>query len=163
MTEIQKLYCSYSGFHDVLNTKPQNTKNTEKENTYSEFEDILNAEIQKLKDTDEYCVYSDFDLEKHKQTFINYLEVIMFPDGHIEYAVPSHQEKLINIAMKKFNTDRKGIEEMCEEPRWFEFQEWLCEITECISIWGKPTSHIIGTPNTAQKNMLDILIQNNLL
>lgn len=41
---------------------------------------------------DKYDVYSKFDLEKHKQRFENYFEVIIEEDGMIHYAVPSHQE-----------------------------------------------------------------------
>ena len=33
-----------------------------------------------------YDLYSKFDIEQHKKHYINYLEVILFPDGHIEYA-----------------------------------------------------------------------------
>ena len=44
-----------------------------------------------------YDLHSPFDLQKHMETYINYLEVVIFPDGHIEYAVPSHQEKLIRV------------------------------------------------------------------
>lgn len=42
---------------------------------------------------EKYSVYSSFDLQKHKQTYTNYLEVIITPDGTVEYAVPSHSEK----------------------------------------------------------------------
>lgn len=42
-----------------------------------------------------YGVHSDFDIQKHKETFIDYLEVIIDVNGRIMYAVPSHQEKLI--------------------------------------------------------------------
>ena len=38
-----------------------------------------------------------FDYKTHRENFTNYLEVIIFKDGHIEYAVPSHQMKLIEI------------------------------------------------------------------
>ena len=42
-----------------------------------------------------YDIYCAFDLEKHKQTYVQYLEVVILEDGTVEYAVPSHQEKLI--------------------------------------------------------------------
>ena len=44
-----------------------------------------------------YDIYCAFDLEKHKQTYVQYLEVVILEDGTVEYAVPSHQEKLIEI------------------------------------------------------------------
>lgn len=44
-----------------------------------------------------YDIYCAFDLEKHKQTYVQYLEVVILEDGTVEYAVPSHQEKLIAL------------------------------------------------------------------
>lgn len=48
-------------------------------------------------DTMAYDIYCAFDLEKHKQTYVQYLEVVILEDGTVEYAVPSHQEKLIAL------------------------------------------------------------------
>ena len=47
--------------------------------------------------SEEYTLYCPFDIEKHKKTFINYLEVVILEDGTIEYAVPSHQEKQFSL------------------------------------------------------------------
>lgn len=30
-----------------------------------------------------YSVYSEFDLQKHKRTYINYLEVLILEDGTV--------------------------------------------------------------------------------
>ena len=56
-----------------------------------------------------YDVYSDFDIHKHKQTFRDYLEVIIDADGHIMYAVPSHQEKLIAMVMEHQGWTRQQL------------------------------------------------------
>lgn len=40
-------------------------------------------------DTMAYDIYCAFDLEKHKQTYVQYLEVVILEDGTVEYAVPS--------------------------------------------------------------------------
>lgn len=53
-----------------------------------------------------YSIYCKFDLQKHKSHFINYLEVIVKPDGEVVYAVPSHQEKLIELACLKLRVNR---------------------------------------------------------
>lgn len=58
----------------------------------------------------EYSVYSDLDMEQHKKTFINYLEVVIDENGKIMYAVPSHQEKLIKLACQKTESYERGIE-----------------------------------------------------
>ena len=47
-------------------------------------------------------LHSPFDIKVHKQTFINYLEVVISPEGIVEYAVPSHVEKLLQIFMSKY-------------------------------------------------------------
>ena len=81
-------------------------------------------------------LHSPFSIERHKKTFTAYLEAVMYEDGTVEYAVPSHQNKLIEICMKKLNlTDRKQLSDMCP-PEWYaDFTEWLCKISGCISIW----------------------------
>ena len=38
-----------------------------------------------------------FDYKTHKENFFYYLEVVILEDGKIVYAVPSHQEKLIEL------------------------------------------------------------------
>lgn len=82
-----------------------------------------------------YDVYSKFDFIKHKQKYIHYLEVIILPNGQIEYAVPSHQEKLIYIACEQLNITRQKLGEMCPEEYYCDFLTWLCKITNCISVW----------------------------
>jgi len=82
-----------------------------------------------------YDLYSDFDIKQHKEHYIHYLEVILFPDGHIEYAVPSHQEKLINIAREKLQVSRQELFDMCPNEYAFDVITWLCNITGCVSIW----------------------------
>ena len=43
---------------------------------------------------EEKVLHSSFNVKTHKETFINYLEAIINPNGIIEYAVPSHMEKV---------------------------------------------------------------------
>lgn len=82
-----------------------------------------------------YDLYSEFDIEQHAKHYPHYLEVVMFPDGKVEYAVPSHQEKLISIACEKLNVGRQELFDMCPPEYYFDVIEWLCDITGCISIW----------------------------
>ena len=46
-------------------------------------------------------LHSPFDVKVHKATFVNYLEVVILEDGTVEYAVPSHQEKMIRLGCEK--------------------------------------------------------------
>lgn len=82
-----------------------------------------------------YDLSSTFDIEKHRDIYTHYLEAIIFPDGHIEYAIPSHQEKLISICCEKLRVSRQTLYDMCPEEYYYDFVTWLCNISGCISIW----------------------------
>lgn len=82
-----------------------------------------------------YDLYSNFDMNKHKETFFHYLEVIVFPDGHVEYAVPSHQEKLIAVCREQLRVSRDELFDMCPEEYYCDVIVWLCNISGCVSVW----------------------------
>ena len=96
-----------------------------------------------IKTLEEYSVYSPFDIKKHKETYINYLEVLILEDGTIEYAVPSHQEKALEIACKKLNKTKKEIEDMCPREYYCDYLTWLLGITGSISVWGTSDEYFI--------------------
>lgn len=75
-----------------------------------------------------------FNIELHKQTFINYLEVVVRKDGTVEYAVPSHQEKLIAIA-NEMGYNREWLDKNCPREYYFNFMQWMCNLTGCVSLW----------------------------
>lgn len=93
-----------------------------------------------------YGLHSEFDIEKHKATFVDYLEVVIDADGRIMYAVPSHQEKLIALACAKLHVTRDQLKSMCPNKYYFDFMRWLCLLTGAMSVWddrceyGNPTS-----------------------
>ena len=92
-----------------------------------------------------------FDIKTHANVFINYLEVIIQPDGTIEYAVPSHQEKLKQVCIKKH-----GLEEFLKElespEAYRDYIKWLCNYSGCVSVWNefciKPDNIIISQLNS---------------
>lgn len=93
-------------------------------------------------------LHSPFDIETHKNVFVNYLEVIIDQEGVVHYAVPSHQEWLINKAIVVLGLSSR--EELCDEcPDEYALSpmEWLTEVTGCVSIWD---DHFIGNPTTKQ-------------
>jgi hypothetical protein len=66
-------------------------------------------------------------VEQHKH--INYCEAIIFPNGDIEYANPSHTEKLISITNEpKEELDRKI-------PIDAGPVAWLVDYTGCVVLW----------------------------
>lgn len=57
--------------------------------------------LNNMKNIDDYTVlHSKFDIETHKCTFIDYLEVVITSDGVIHYAIPSHEQFCINLALE---------------------------------------------------------------
>lgn len=107
----------------------------------------------------EYSVYSNFDVEMHKKTFINYLEVVLLEDGTIEYAVPSHQEKLINLACKKQQISREDLYDKCPREYYADFMTWLSMESGAIPVWEKFYS---GELNEKQRTSLEMLKQSGL-
>lgn len=95
------------------------------------------------KSQEEYNVYSKFDIQSHKETYINYLEVLILEDGRVEYAVPSHQEKALEVACKKLNKTKQEIEDMCPKEYYCDYLTWLLGITGSISVWGNCAKHFI--------------------
>lgn len=104
-----------------------------------------------------------FNIEVHKLTFINYLEVVIAPDGVIEYAVPSHVEKLLSIYMEQKNiTDREEAVSLLEEPSLrLGYIECLSKETGYISVWDH--GYVTGCkPTQKQLNALKTLKLNGL-
>ena len=109
--------------------------------------------------TQQEILHRPFDIETHKKTFIDYLEVIIRADGTIEYAVPSHVYKLMSIfagddydvstISNMFLNDASGLTPI----------EWLCKKTGCISVW---TNGFEGTANEKQIEVLKQLAAENL-
>lgn len=96
----------------------------------------------------EYGIYSDFSIERHKQTFIHYLEIIIDKNGKVMYAVPSHQEKMIKLACKKLNITRDKLNEMCPEEYYCDFMVWLSMVSGTCAVWE---NQVIGDKFTAEQ------------
>ena len=111
-----------------------------------------------------YDLHSDFDIQQHKAHYVNYLEVVIFPDGHIEYAVPSHQEKLIQVCQDKLGVTRYEFENMCPLEYRLDYLTWLCTISGCVSVWDRyivTSDHIPLTQE--QRDTIELLKQEQLL
>ena len=100
-----------------------------------------------------------FDTKTHKKHFTNYLEVVLLEDGTVVYATPSHQEKLISIALEKLNTTRESLNKLCPIEYYLDFMVWLVKITNCVAVYG---NGFIGKPNKLQLNALNELQKEGL-
>lgn len=105
--------------------------------------------------TNEYGLYSAFDIEKHNQTFIDYFEAVLMADGTVQYAVPSHQEKLIEIGKEKYGKSRDDFIAMCPREMYYDYMEWLCEVTGCVAMLSR---FVVGKPNSFQLDKIHELI-----
>lgn len=82
----------------------------------------------------EYSIYCDFDIEQHKKKYVNYLEVLIEEDERIVYAVPSHQEKAIELACQKFRVNRQELMAMCPKEYYFDFLNWLLMVSGAVAV-----------------------------
>lgn len=104
-----------------------------------------------------------FDIKLHKLTFFNYLEVVISPEGVVEYAVPSHVEKLLHIYMLQNSiTDREEAISLLEEESFrIGYVECLSKQTGYISVWN--ANYVTGCkPTQKQLNTLKALKLNGL-
>lgn len=97
-----------------------------------------------------------FDPATHKETFVNYFEAAIRPDGRIEYAVPSHQMKLEAICREM------GIdpEKDCPQDMWLDYMTWLLDQTGCVCAW---TDMLKGEPNARQRQAVRMLCAEGLM
>ena len=81
-----------------------------------------------------YDLYCDFDLDKHIKKYPCYTEVIIHYNGKVEYAVPSHQEKLIRLGMQKYNCCREEFIAKCPRDMYCDYLQWLMNETKFICV-----------------------------
>ena len=81
-------------------------------------------------------LHSDFDIGVHKKYFVNYLEIVILEDGKVEYAVPSHQEKLLSLAMRKLRKTREEVVAMCPPEYYYDYDVWLSMMSGAIPVWN---------------------------
>jgi hypothetical protein len=97
----------------------------------------------------DYNLHSPFDLEKHKQTYTNYLEVVITEDGTIMYAVPSHTEKVTALACARLHLSRKELSDMCPPQYYFDYITYLCMAANAVAVWN---DHCVA-PNPTSKQI----------
>lgn len=101
--------------------------------------------------------YSEFDINEHNKKYKYYCEVVILSNGKIEYAVPSHQEKCMQVAIKETGKSRALIESECPLEMYADYLTYLENISGCVCVWY---DFYIGKPNRFQKVALRRLIEN---
>jgi hypothetical protein len=100
---------------------------------------------------EEYSLYSEFDASLHRERYPHYLEVLIDRDGKVLYAVPSHQEKAIELACREKGWTRERLKKECPPEYYFDFLDWLLALSGSVSVW---TYAYKGEPNKNQKKTL---------
>ena len=78
-------------------------------------------------------LYEPFDIKKHVANFICYCEVVIWPDGKIEYAVPSHQQKLIDCYAQIEGISHEEAYQQCKDD--WSLYDSLMKKTGICQIW----------------------------
>jgi hypothetical protein len=100
-----------------------------------------------------------FDIETHKKTFTNYLEVIVLEDGTIVYAVPSHQMKLMELACERLRITKEELADRCPPEMYGDYNAWLCKISRSVALYNVGMT---GVANQKQKEVIQELKDNGL-
>jgi hypothetical protein len=97
---------------------------------------------------------------------VSYLEVVISPEGTVEYAVPSHSDKLVEIFTKQKGFDdilkaKKYIIETTINNGMLSTIDYLTGVTGYISVWFN--RYVAGDPPTkAQLDKLKELFKNGV-
>lgn len=102
-------------------------------------------------------LHSPFDFKTHNETFFYYCEVVILPDGTIEYATPSHIEKLFEVYAKKHNLSVEDAKQKFIAD--FDFFDNLMRDTGLMLVWYEYEKHLV-IPTEEQRKSLQLLIDN---
>lgn len=102
-------------------------------------------------DEQQRVLHSPFDVETHKKTFKNYLEVMIDEDGVVHYAVPSHHLYALNEVLKLgYSMEDIPVHYITRE---------LCLMSRNVAVWN---DCIVGVLNEKQRQTLQMLADEGL-
>lgn len=101
---------------------------------------------------------SPFEVEAHKETFVDYLEVMVDVLGGVHYAVPSHQRFMEHAIIRHWGLESiEDVWAQCGD--LFDYFDWLLEQTGCVAVWN---DRVCGKLNEAQHRTLMMLEREGL-
>lgn len=113
-----------------------------------------------------YGLRSEFNIDDHNKTFFNYFEAVIDREGKVYYAVPSHQEKVIEMVCDELFITRDELSDMCPKEYYFDFLRWMLSLTGLVAVWTDffmDAGGINGVRiNDKQKEMLKELKDNGI-
>lgn len=108
-------------------------------------------------------------ISRHKSKYINYCEAIITEDGTIQYAIPSHQNKLIElygVPMSQgqvLDYDGKEFTDLKNKvPVQANFTYWLADYLNAVIIWYDYTVFPLNYTKD-QISVVKSLIENDVL
>lgn len=125
---------------------------------YGKIDDIPFASAYMSASKDEF--YVDFKAWEEANKILEDAQkaIDTYTDSYYDLfsdAVPSHQEKLIEIGKGKYGKSRDDFVAMCPAEMYCDYMEWLCEVTGCVAMWNR---FVVGKPNRFQMNKINELI-----
>ena len=113
---------------------------TEKEQL-AEIKSYRKANLSPLRLSTKY-LYEPFSPRVHSQVFVNYCEVVIWPDGKVEYAIPSHSEKLYLEYCKKHNIDRDDLWEHFQGENAIDAPDIMMRDMGFVFVWYDHIEHL---------------------
>lgn len=95
----------------------------------------------------------------HNTEYTGYCEALLFEDGEIKDAVPSHMEALINAVCEHDGITRDKLDSMI--PASASVVHWIVEHSNIIAIWYN--NAIVHTITNAQMDSLRLLQENGCI
>ena len=108
-----------------------------------------------MKDPNE-VLHGQFDPDVHAETFTDYLEIIIKPDGTIVYAVPSHVMALARIRAGH-DVPLDGLfRELESIPSTESPLDYLVERTGCTSLWTRNAVYPHSVTDAQRTAIIDL-------
>lgn len=83
-----------------------------------------------------YTIHSEFNIDLHAEHFINYLEIVISPEGKCYYAIPSHSQCLDNIFRKQCSENGRDYYKLIED-NIENYPNCLCDLTGYCMLWNE--------------------------
>lgn len=94
-------------------------------------------------------------IENHNRIgLIAYCEALIYPNGDIQYAIPSHEQMALRIYARKNKVPMYKIWDYISKDDYS--LEWLLKESGCVFLWYHS---YVGTPNEKQMQTIKKLMQ----
>lgn len=82
-----------------------------------------------------YTIHSDFDIDLHAEHFIDYLEIVISPEGKCYYAIPSHVQFLEKVLKQQCCQNAQDYQQLIDK-HLYNWPSCLCNLTGYCMLWN---------------------------